>query len=47
MKEQQKKQKRKKINSKPLRTVTSNLKTEEDLKQFAQQMSGVLSALAN
>ena len=29
------------------RPVTSNLLNEQDFKQFAQKMSGVLSALAN
>lgn len=43
----QRKPTRKKINYKSQKWVTSNLKTEEDFKQFAQQMSGVLSALAN
>ena len=37
----------KKRDSRYLLSVTSNLTTEENFKQFAQKMSGVLSILSN
>ncbi len=46
-KQNKRKQTIRKINYQSMQFITSNLKTKQDFKQFAERMSAVLSALTS